>query len=142
MARIRISPPEHFSFSTNIAVRITDLNYGNHVGNDAVLSMLHEARMQFLGKWGYTEMNFAGAGLIMSDVAIEFRRELFYGDIAEVSVQVSEFSSAGFDIYYKIEISRDGKKVLAVIAKTGMVCYDYARKKIVHLPTEALNNLR
>ena len=72
MARLKIDLPEQFSFSTSIPVRITDLNYGNHVGNDAVLSIIHEARMQFLKSFGYTEMGFAGAGMIMSDVAIEF----------------------------------------------------------------------
>jgi len=36
MARIKILLPEHFSFSCSIPIRITDLNYGNHVGNDTV----------------------------------------------------------------------------------------------------------
>jgi acyl-CoA thioesterase FadM len=70
MERIKINLPEAFSFSTNIPVRITDLNYGGHVGNDAFLSLLHEARMQFLQQFGYSEMNVEGVGLIMSDVGI------------------------------------------------------------------------
>ena len=40
MARIKIDLPDSFSFSTSFAVRITDLNYGAHVGNDKVLSFL------------------------------------------------------------------------------------------------------
>ena len=86
MARIKIELPDTFSFSCQIPVRITDINYGGHVGNDTVLSIIHEARMQFFKKLGYTEMNFAGTGMIMADVAIEFKSELFYGDVVIASV--------------------------------------------------------
>ena len=85
MARIKIDLPDNFSFTTSIQVRITDINYGGHVGNDAILSLVHEARMQFLKQLGYTELEFAGVGLIMADAAIEFRNELFYGDVVIVS---------------------------------------------------------
>jgi len=34
MQRIKIDLPEFFSFTTPIKIRITDLNYGGHVGND------------------------------------------------------------------------------------------------------------
>ena len=103
MARIKIDLPDKFSFTTSIPVRITDINYGGHVGNDAILSLIHEARMQFLKQLGYTELEFAGVGLIMADVAIEFRNELFYGDIVIVSIACAEFSKVSFDIYYKLE---------------------------------------
>ena len=86
MERIKINLPETFSFSTNISVRITDLNYGGHVGNDAFLSLLHEARMQFLHQFGYSEMSVDGIGLIMSDVGIEYKKELAYGDTVKISV--------------------------------------------------------
>src|SRR5688500_9521280 len=122
MARIKIDLPEQFSFSTSIPVRITDLNYGNHVGNDAVLSIIHEARMQFLKNSGYTELEFAGVGMIMSDVAIEFKNELFYGDIVIASVIATEFGKVGFDIYYKLEkATGDKNNLLVAAAKTGMV---------------------
>ena len=140
MARIKIELPPTFSFSCQIPVRITDINYGGHAGNDAVLSIIHEARMQFLESMGYTEMEFAGAGMIMSDVAIEFKNELFYGDIVIASVVTGEISRIGFDLVYKLETLRtenDNKKILVVSAKTGMVCYDYEKKKIVSIPAEA-----
>jgi acyl-CoA thioester hydrolase len=143
MARIKIDLPEQFSFSTSIPVRITDLNYGNHVGNDAVLSIIHEARMQFLKNFGYTELEFAGVGMIMRDVAIEFKNELFYGDIVIASVMATEFSKVGFDIYYKLEkASGDKNNLIVAAAKTGMVCFDYSRKKIVPIPEEARRNLQ
>ena len=142
MSRIRIQLPEQFSFSTIIQVRITDLNYGGHVGNDTILTLVHEARMQFLKIHGLSELEFAGTGLIMRDAGIEFRDELFYGDIVIASVAATEFSKASFEIYYKLEKETDGKRKLVALAKTGMIGYDYSKKKIAALPEEAVNKLR
>jgi len=134
MARIKIHLPDKFSFSCSIPVRITDINYGGHVGNDTVLSIIHEARMQFLTHLNYTEMKFAGVGMIMSDVAIEFKSELFYGDTITASVAAGEISKIGFDLLYRLEKQNGNKTKLVAIAKTGMICYDYEKKKIVTLP--------
>ena len=140
MARIRIHLPEKFSFQTIIPIRITDLNYGNHVGNDTILSLLHEARVQFLAHFGYGELDFGGLGLIMSDVAIEFKNEIFYGERILASVTAGEFSKFWFEVYYKLE-KGSPEKSLVVVAKTGMVCYNYQAKKIVAIPEEVKNKL-
>jgi acyl-CoA thioester hydrolase len=141
MTRIKIDLPENFSFSCQISVRITDINYGGHVGNDTVLSIIHEARMQFFNSFGYTEMNFAGAGMIMADVAIEFKSELFYGDVVIASVAAGEISKIGFDLFYKLEKQIADTKIIVAAAKTGMICYDYKRKKIASVPDEAKQKL-
>jgi acyl-CoA thioesterase FadM len=142
MTRIKLDLPEKFSFTTDIPVRITDLNYGGHVGNDQILSMIHEARVRFLKFHGYEELNLGGVGLIMSDVVIEFKNELFYGDIIHASVAAADFSRIGFDLYYKLEKIADGKRITVVLAKTGMVCYQYAMKKIASLPEEVRMKLQ
>jgi acyl-CoA thioesterase FadM len=146
MQRIKISLPEKFSFETIIPIRITDLNYGSHVGNDTILSILHEARVQYLRHFGYEELNFSGVGLIMSDVAIEFKSEIFYGEKIIASVAINDFSKFGFDVYYKLEKeashAQGDKRILVVIAKTGMVCYDYNTKKIVSVPGEVIRKFQ
>jgi acyl-CoA thioesterase FadM len=141
MARIKIELPQKLSFTTTIPVRITDLNYGGHVGNDAILSLLHEARVQFLKNVGFQELNCAGVGLIMSDVAIEFKREIFYGDQLIASVGTGDFTRAGFDIFYRLDIANTSEMQVAVIAKTGMVCYDYTLKKITAVPASVKEKL-
>jgi acyl-CoA thioesterase FadM len=141
MARIKIDLPDNFSFTCKIPVRITDINYGGHAGNDTVLSIIHEARMQFFNSFGYTEMNFAGTGMIMADVAIEFKSELFYGDAVIASVAAAEISKIGFELLYKLEKEVDGKKTLVAKAKTGMICYDYEKKKIVAVSEEGKQKL-
>ncbi len=72
----------------------------------------------------------------MSDVAIEFKQELFYTDQVKVSVTANDFTKVSFDLYYKLEKETAGKTVLVAIAKTGMVCFDYERKKVAAVPEE------
>jgi acyl-CoA thioester hydrolase len=137
MARIKIELPASFNFTTIIPVRITDINYGGHVGNDTVLSIIHEARLQFLQHYGYTEMDLGGIGMIMSDVGIEFKNELFYGDALKASVAIAEISKVSFALYYKLEKAKDDHWLLVAAARTGMVCYNYTTKKIAPFPETA-----
>ncbi|MGN6351922.1 MAG: acyl-CoA thioesterase [Parafilimonas sp.] len=134
MERIKINLPDNFKFSTKIKIRITDLNYGGHVGNDSFLSLIHEARMQFLNSLGYSELKLEGTSLIMFDAAIEFKSELNYGDEVKISVAAGGFNTRGFDIFYKLEIIHANEYTVAAKAKTGMLCYDYTNKKLTGLP--------
>ncbi|MGN6494819.1 MAG: acyl-CoA thioesterase [Agriterribacter sp.] len=141
MARIKLELPEHFEFTTRIAIRITDINYGGHAGNDSLLSIIHEARIQFLKHHGYEEKNLAGVGLIMGDVAIEFKKELFYGEWVDIAVTATGFERVTFDIYYRLDTERNGKIITVAAAKTGMVCFDYTTKKVASVPAEVKSKL-
>jgi acyl-CoA thioesterase FadM len=141
MARLKIELPDKFHFTTTIPVRITDINYGGHAGNDTILGLIHEARMQYLQDNGYQEMDFEGVGMIMADVSIEFKSELFYGDIVIASVIAAGFSKVSFDLYYKLEKEVSGKRISVAVAKTGMVCYNYDKKKIAVVPEKAKRQL-
>ena len=133
--------PDAFLFSTIISIRITDLNYGGHVGNDSFLSLVHEAREQFLRHFGYTELNVEGAGLIMADSAIEYKTELSYGDTIKISVAASGFDRLGFDLHYLLEVKSEDGWLIAGKVKTGMLCFDYAHKKKVSVPAKAIEKL-
>jgi acyl-CoA thioester hydrolase len=134
MARIKLEIPEKVIGTFLIPVRISDINYGNHVGNDAFVSLVHEARVQWLQQYGYTELSVEGIGLIMSDLALEFKSESFYGDVVELLLGVSDISRVGFDLYYQLFAKRDTGNILLANAKTGMVCYDYEAKKVAPVP--------
>jgi acyl-CoA thioester hydrolase len=141
MERVKLHLPKNFHFSTTIRIRITDLNYGGHVGNDSFLSLIHEARQQYLRHFGYAELDFAGVGLIMADVAIEYKQELNYADEVQISVSATGFDRIGFDIFYLLELVQETGNVLAGKAKTGMICFDYANRKKVAVPIEAREKL-
>ena len=141
MGRVKLLIPERKIFSTEISVRITDLNYGNHVGNDAFVRIVHEARVQWLTTANYSELNIEGTSLIMADLAVEYKGESFYGDILKVEISVGEISRAGFELYYQIHTNRNGNNILIAKAKTGMVCYNYEEKKVRELPEKFITLL-
>lgn len=133
MARIKLQLPEKIDFSTHIPVRISDLNYGNHLANHVYLEMMQEARMQFLAQFGYSEKNLAGVGVIMGDTAIVYKQECFYGDVLRIEVCATDFGVRSFDLLYRFSKADNS---LVCEAKTGMVCFDYATRKTVAVPQE------
>ncbi len=134
MARVKIIITGHTIAIITIPVRIGDINYGNHVGNDAIVAIIHEARIQWLTQNNFTELDIGGAGLIMNDLEVEFKKEGFYGDIIEVQLSIGELSKISFEIYYQLTTYRKEEKIILVKAKTGMVCYDYINKKVAAIP--------
>ena len=121
MPRVRLKQLDQYPFSTKIVVRVTDLNYGGHLGNDSLLSLVHEARAAFLASHGFSELDCAGVPLTMGDAAI-----LYQGEAS------GEPSKSGFRLFYRLTRSSDAKKI--ALAETGMVCFDYNAKKISRLP--------
>jgi acyl-CoA thioester hydrolase len=114
-----------------LPVRISDINYGNHVGNDAFVSLIHEARVQWLATHGCSELDAGGTGMIMSSLAIEFKKEALYGDTIHIDIFAGAVSGVRFDLYYRMQAWRNGAPVLIAIAATGMVSFDYNRKRPV-----------
>ena len=134
MPRVKVSLPASFGFAVALPVRITDLNYGAHLGNDALLSLLHEARVQFLTSLGTAEFDPATKlGFIMADVAIEYKAEAFYGDVLTIRLAANDLNKYGFDLVYLVE-NQGGREVAR--AKTGMLCFDYNNRKLRTLPPE------
>jgi len=133
MARIKIEIPEKFIFQTEIPIRITDINYGGHLGNDSLLSIVHESRVKFLAHLNYSEANVEGVGIIMIDAGIQYKSEGFYGDNLLIEISVQDFSGIGCDFIYKIS-NRESKKEIA-LAKTGIVFFDYDKRKTAPVPS-------
>ena len=138
MARVKITIPEKWLFDCTIPVRITDINYGQHLGNDALVSMLHEVRVQWLQALNYSELNIEGYGLIMADLAVMYKNESFYGDLLLFKLYMGETSAVSFELVYEV-INLQQKQI--AIAKTGMVCFNYTLKKASALPIPFLQKI-
>ncbi|MEO7444625.1 MAG: thioesterase family protein [Ferruginibacter sp.] len=137
MKKIIVEYPGNTLFTASIPVRITDLNYGKHVGNDAVISLLHEARMQWLGSGGFKdELNVGGAGLIMAGLMVEYKQEIFYGDILTIDMAIGEQRPVAFNLYYEARVNRKDEDILVTRAVTAMVTYNYSQKKAVPVPVD------
>ncbi|MEI8206311.1 MAG: thioesterase family protein, partial [Kiritimatiellales bacterium] len=129
MARIKLEMPTVYPFRTALTVRITDINYGGHLGNSNVLDLIHEARVRFLKSFGYSEIDVEGYGTIMLDSAVIYKAQAFAGDILQIEVAAGDFSRLGCDIFYRITKKAGGAEV--VLAKTGIAVFDYANQKRV-----------
>jgi acyl-CoA thioesterase FadM len=138
MPRLQLTPRSAYPFRTGLVVRVTDLNYGGHLGNDRLLALIQEARVAWLASHGWSEHDCAGTGLIMTDAAVQYRGEAFAGDQLLIEVAAGEAARTGFRIFYRI--TRRGDDALIAVAETGMACFDYQRRRVVQLP-EVVQNL-
>lgn len=134
MPRIKIELPKKFIFKTEIPIRITDINYGGHLGNDSMLSIIHEARVRFLKHLGYSESDVEGNGIIMIDAAVQYKSEGFYGDELIAEVAVNDFTGIGCDFVYRITNKNTSKEI--AYAKTGIVFLNYEKRKTTPVPSE------
>jgi len=139
MTRLSIELPEVFPFATELDVRVSDLNYGNHLGNDAVLSLVHEARRRFLAAHGVEEISADGKGFVIADAAVIYRAQAFYGERLRVEVAAGDFQSRGCVFYFRLSKAADGKTVAE--AHTGVVCFDFGTQKTMVFPAEMRQRL-
>lgn len=139
MARIQISLPDPVLFETLLEVRIGDINYGNHMANDAILRYAHEARLRFLQSLGYSELDVVGSGIIMADAAICYKAEVFHGNHLRLKLGIADVHHHGFDMIYQAVDDNSGKEVARL--KTGIVFFDYTHRKIAPVPPAFLARL-
>jgi acyl-CoA thioester hydrolase len=132
MARVKLQFPNSFLFRTEIPIRISDINYGGHLGNDAVLSLVHEARIQFLRSLGYSELDIEGTGIMMTDAVVVYTTEGFYGEILMIDVGTAEFQLTQCDVLFRLTSKTTNKEVARV--KTGIAFFNTRTRKISTVP--------
>ncbi len=138
MARIKIELPSTKIFETILNIRISDINYGGHLGNDSVLSLMHEARYQFYKSLGYTnELNIDGIGTIQVDTAIQYKGEGFHGDRLKAEIFLGDLSAKSMELYYKL--SKADKQI--ALGKTGIAFYNYNERKVSKMPDSIAEQL-
>lgn len=142
MPRVHLALPEKFKFETELVVRVSDLNYGGHVGNDRILLLMQEARVIFYRSLGYqNEVNLEeGVGQIVTDAIVVYKSEGFLGDTFLVKIAIDEFTKYGFDMFYLLQNKDTGKEIAR--GKTGIICFDYTARKVTSVPQRLVTALR
>lgn len=120
------------SFSALIPVRITDINYGNHLSHVAMVGLFHQARVLFLKAGGFSESNIDQKGLILSGAEYRYKKESFFDDRLLFHVTVGELSRAQVELLYWVVDASSNQEV--VRGKERFMVQDYQRKKVVRLP--------
>lgn len=132
MARVKLNPPPTVLYRTQMQVQVGDLNYGNHLANDAVLKLVHEARLRWLATGGFSEIDAGGAGLIMADAMVQYAAQSFYGEVLDFAIGIGEITGSGIEIY--TTITRKADDQLIALVKNGMVFFDYQQQKVAKVP--------
>ena len=132
MPRAKLTPLAAYPFSLDIVVRTTDLNYGGHLANDRLLSLIHEARVAFLASHGWSELDCGGSSLILGDAVLVYKAEAFAGDLLRFEVGAAEPGARGFRLYFRV--TRLSDAALVALVENGMVCYDYRERRTRPLP--------
>ena len=133
MARLKLEFPEdQYYYSTQLTVRVTDINAANHLGNDSMISMISEARARFLFEFGIEEAQEDGTGIIVTDLATTYRTEAHARDQLLFEVGVMDFNKYGGDIMFRI--TRPSDNALVAMAKSGFVFFNYKTKLVVPMP--------
>jgi len=122
-----------------IEVRVGDINYGGHMGNDKALLVFHDARLAFLESLGFSEKNIGGPGIIMRDAHVTFRKEVFLHDVLTVDVGIDDVSSSAFNMIYTV--IRESDDVVVFTGSTGLLAFDYEKRKPVRIPDVFLEKI-
>lgn len=125
-----------YPFSTIIPVRITDINYGNHLGHAETVGIFHHARVLFLNKHDFDEMNIDGYGVILLNSQYSFKTEAKFNNQLLINVGVSEFSKLKFSFSYQALNNETGDIISD--GNEEFVLYDYTKRKIAKMPEDFL----
>jgi acyl-CoA thioester hydrolase len=133
MARIQIQLPEQFTYATDIMLYQSHMNYGGHLDNALLLTVVSEARVRFFKSLGYTELDVEGVGIIVADAAVQYRSEAFHGEVMVVQMGAADLVDKGFDLVWRMNEQSSQREVAR--GKTGIIFCDYTTHKVVPMPT-------
>lgn len=124
-------------FRTEYKVKISDINYGNHMGNQIPLELFHQVRMEFLTKEGLSELNIGdGVGTIQRESWIKYNKEVFFGETLTLEIEDIIIERVSMIIKYNV-LKENGEN--AVEGTTTMLGYSYENKKVSKIPDSFKN---
>ncbi|MGE8335110.1 thioesterase family protein [Pseudomonas laurylsulfatiphila] len=119
MARLQLAfPDDQYVFTTQMTVRVTDINTAKHLANDSMISMISEARARML-----FEYDVNADDIIVTDLATVYSAEAHARDVLLFEVGLMDFNKYGGDIIFRITRPKDA--TLIALAKSGFVFFDY-----------------
>jgi acyl-CoA thioesterase FadM len=139
MPRIKLSEQEVYEFQSSFQVRPQDINYGGHVGNDNLISLVGAARAHLFHSLGFSELDLGDrqTGIIITDLVVNYKAEAFLFDELLIETHIGEVAPKRFRMFHRI---RKDMKLIALV-ETGFATYNYETKKTTPIPTSFLKCL-
>lgn len=137
MQSFKVPSVKKVIFNTILEVRVSDINYGNHLGHDSIVSLFHEARMRFLRKFGYkNELNIDGLGILITNLIVNYVNESFYSDKLKINIELGEMTRTSLQLLYQAVIEENNKEIARAL--TTMTFYDLQKSKVAKIPQRFL----
>ena len=130
-------------FSTELIVQVNHLNYGNHLGYDAALSILQEARLRWLKTImpSMSEINIENnIGWVVKDLQINYNSEARHADQLIVNLYLSNVSNIRLCLDHEITNTTSGKNLCN--GKISLVFFDFNLRKPAKIPKVLLQILQ
>jgi len=132
MPRITIDLPGQFAFATELAIYVGHVNYGNHLDNAMLLSLVSEAQMRLFAELGWPQGRIGDVVTLIADAAVQYRSEAFRGETMIVRIAAHDFNPKGCDLIWQMTEKSSGREVAR--GKTGIVCFDLTTRKLAAIP--------
>ncbi|SDJ49088.1 acyl-CoA thioesterase [Billgrantia gudaonensis] len=140
MERIRLDfPDEAIIHRHTLAVRITDMNYGRHLGHDALVSLLHEARVAALASLGLVEWDLGGCASVVADLAVQYQAEARWPDALMAETAVRPPEGKALTVYQRLRHADDDR--LVATARLNLVLLDPANGRPAAVPASVRDAL-
>ena len=140
MERVKLDyPAEAVIHRHPLTVRVTDMNYGRHLGHDALVSLLHEARIQAFAALDLPEWDMHGHPSIVADLAVQYQNEARWPDALVIATAVPEPLGKALTIYQRV-FHADSQQIVAT-ARVNQLLIDLATGRPVDVPQQVLQAL-
>ena len=116
----------NLEYTDTIKPRISDINYGGHLGHVELVNLLHEIRVRFLNQYSLKETDIDGHVLIMRSINLTYKNQAFWGNNLEVKMQ-TRIDGAKIIFDYRIFNSTLGNET--AIAEANMVLLNRGRER-------------
>jgi acyl-CoA thioester hydrolase len=133
MSRVRIQMPESYAFETFRTLRVSDLNYGNHLGLDHLLALIHDVRFEYMG----LEVGIENTFITIVDAQVSLLGEGLHGDRLKFSMRFGNFKRSLCALYCKVE--NQTKDELLAHVKTHLVFRCMQTRKPCAIPRSFLD---
>ena len=139
MPKVKLKEQPAYEFSHEVSVRVTDLNYGAHLANNALVGMISEARTQLFHNLGCSELDLGDqrTGIIMGDLVVNFKAESLLFDTLQIDSHIGEVSRKSFRIFHRFTRNKE----LVALAETGIVTFNYGERRSTPIPEPFLQAL-
>ncbi|RUR32038.1 thioesterase [Vreelandella andesensis] len=117
-----------------LTVRVTDMNYGRHLGHDALVSLCHEARVHAFAALGLPEWDMKGYPSVVVDLAVQYQSEARWPDALIIETAVLEPQGKALTVYQRI-CHADTDKVVATV-RVNQLLLDLSTGRPVKVPDD------